>query len=78
MPYVTRQPMGDCGCGCKGKPAPGKKPCGGGMGTDDPIQNITGTQPGPLSTGISAQSVLPFVAIGGLAWFLLFRKKRRR
>ena len=80
MPYVTRSPMGDCGCGCKGKPA-ATGGCGGGMGdiSTDPIQNITGVAPGTaVSSGTSASSLLPFVAAGGLVWFFFLRKKRRR
>lgn len=79
MPYVTRQPMGDCGCGCKGKPA-ATGGCGGGFGAEssDPIQNITGVAPGtPVSSGTAA-GLLPFVAVGGLVWFFFLRKKRRR
>lgn len=77
MPYVTRQPMGDCGCGCKWKPA-ATGGCGG-LGADDPIQNITGVAPGtPVSTG--SAGLLPFIAAGGLVWwfFLRGRKARRR
>jgi hypothetical protein len=79
MPYITRQPVGDCGCGCKGAPA-SKGGCG--MGADasgDPIQNITGVAPGtPISSGTSVSGLLPYVAAGGLLWFLFLRKKGRR
>lgn len=75
MPYVTRSPMGDCGCGCKGAPASAG---GCGMGADDPIQNITGVAPGTSVSSGTTSSYLPFIAAGGLLWFFFLRKKRGR
>jgi hypothetical protein len=40
-----------------------------------PVPTIPGD---PTATGTSVSSLVPYVAIGGLLYFLLLRKKRRR
>jgi hypothetical protein len=82
MPYVAQRSLSGCGCrggmGASAAEPDGTPPAAPTIDVS-PITDVTGLPPGtttPPST-FSTGNLLPFVAIGGVAYFLFMRRKRR-